>query len=256
MNEMPNATSGQTPKGWKFGALCIAQIWLAHTIAFLFHEYAHSFTAWLLGFKSNPWLLHFGELSLSNAAILLQVNENVDYASIHAQGHDHLVALIGFAGSGIGNVLLYMFCRWTLGTSRFSLTPLWRLFFFWLCLMNVGNFYDYVPIRTFDSQGDIAHIVRGLGCSPWTVLIVLGIPTAWAMWHLFRHLLPRTMNLAFPDQFHLQSVLGVVSIYLIFVFFAGAGLFTHSPVSKVLAGMSFLFAVLAIAWLRHRHRST
>ncbi|HEV2680523.1 MAG TPA: hypothetical protein VGV14_08480 [Rhodanobacter sp.] len=240
--------------GWRFGMLCAAQIWLAHTIAFFSHEYAHSFTAWLLGFKMNPWLLHFGTLSFSNVIAMMQVNENVDYDLIYAQGHNYLAALIGFAGFGIGNVLLYVLCRVILAARKISLTPMWRLFFFWLCLMNVGNFYDYIPIRTIDPQGDIAHIVTGLACSPWTVLIVLGIPTTWTLWHLFWRLLPQAMAQSFPGQPRRQEVLRAVSIYLVFVFFAGVGLFSQSHVSKVLAGLSFLFALLVLAYLRYGRR--
>lgn len=176
---MQGAVSNQSIAGWRFGVLCALQIWVAHGIAYLVHEYAHSFTATLLGFKSNPWMLHFGTPTFANVTILWQVNENVDYASIHAQGHGYLAALVAFAGFGIGNVILYIACLWLLYTSKVSIRPLWRLFVFWLCLMNVGNFYDYVPIRTFYHGGDIGHIVRGLNCSPWVILVVLGIRLPW-----------------------------------------------------------------------------
>ncbi len=36
--------------------LAILQLWFAHAIGFMIHEYAHSFTAWLLHTKANPWL--------------------------------------------------------------------------------------------------------------------------------------------------------------------------------------------------------
>ena len=34
-------------------------MWAAHACVFFAHEYAHSFTAWLLGWKSNPLALHY-----------------------------------------------------------------------------------------------------------------------------------------------------------------------------------------------------
>jgi hypothetical protein len=178
----------------RFTVLCVVQLWSAHAIAYLMHEYAHAFTAWLLGWKANPFALHYGDLSIVNLLILTKIDENVDYAPIYAQGHGHLAALIAFAGSGIGSLLLYAMCRWLLSGTRLQLHPVWRLFAFWLCLMCVGNFYDYVPIRTFDPQGDVSYIVRGLQVSPWLVLVLLGIPTALAIYQLFATLLPQTLT--------------------------------------------------------------
>lgn len=111
---MQDTTRENTINGWKFALLCALQIWVAHGIAFFVHEYAHSFVATALGLKANPWVLHFGTPTFANIAILSQINENVDYAAIFAQGHGHLAALIGFAGFGIGNALFYFVCLWVL----------------------------------------------------------------------------------------------------------------------------------------------
>ena len=39
--------------------------------------------------------------------------------------------------------------------------------FLWLAVMNLGNFNDYIPARTFASHGDIGEITTFLGISPW-----------------------------------------------------------------------------------------
>jgi hypothetical protein len=252
---MQAAKSVHSIKGWSFAMICAAQIWVAHGIAFFVHEYAHSFLATILGFKPNPWLLHFGTPTSANVAIMSQVNENVNYASIYAQGHGYLAALIGFAGFGIGNVVLYFFCLWVLLTSKLPLKPLWRLFFFWLCLMSVGNFYDYVPIRTLPPAGDIAYIVRGLGCSPWIILVVLGVPTAVAIWHLFWRLFPAVMDRSFQNKPYRQAVLRIVSICLIFMFYGGVGLLSDSLVSKCMALASIFFAFCAIVYFARTRSS-
>lgn len=240
-------------RGWRFALLCALQIWVSHGIAFLFHEYAHSFLATALGFKSNPWLLHFGRPTLANITIMSQVNENVDFASIYAHGHGYLAALVAFAGFGIGNAVLYFLCLGILLTSKLSLTPLWRLFFFWLCLMNAGNFYDYVPIRTFAHSGDVAYIVRGLGCPPWVILVALGIPTALAIWHLFWRLFPATMHRSFPNDPYRQAVLRITSICLVFIFYGGVGLLSDSPVAKGMAAASIVGAFCAIMYFARTH---
>jgi hypothetical protein len=245
---MQTNTPVQPVRGWRFALLCAFQIWVSHGIAFFVHEYAHSFLATVLGFKLNPWLLHFGTPTFANIAIMLQINENVNYVPIYAQGHGYLAALIAFAGFGIGNVVLYFLCLWLLLTSKLSLKPLWRLFFFWLCLMNVGNFYDYVPIRTFAHSGDIAYIVRGLGCSPWIILVTLGVPMALSIWHLFWRLFPATMHLSFPNNPYRQAVLRIVSICLIFMFYGGVGLLSDSLIANCMALASIFVAFCAIIY--------
>jgi hypothetical protein len=49
-----------------FWLLVVIQLWLAHVIGFLMHEYAHSFTAWLLHYKANPLDLDYGHLSIES----------------------------------------------------------------------------------------------------------------------------------------------------------------------------------------------
>lgn len=43
---------------------------LAHHLAVFVHEYAHSFMAFALGYKSNPFLIHFGGTGPLNLLLL------------------------------------------------------------------------------------------------------------------------------------------------------------------------------------------
>lgn len=119
--------------------------------------------------------------------------------------------------------------------------------------MNVGNFYDYVPIRTFAHSGDIAYIVRDLGCSPWLILFALGVPTAIAIRHLFWRLFPIVMDRSFPNNTYRQAVLWIVSIGLIFIFYGGVGLLSDNLVSKYLSITSILSAFFAIIYFARTH---
>lgn len=46
------------------------------------HEYAHSFMAWLLGYKSNPLAITYGGTSWQNLLGLIHIDENVNYPMI------------------------------------------------------------------------------------------------------------------------------------------------------------------------------
>ena len=78
-------------------------ILLAHYAAVLPHEYAHSFMAFALGYKSDPLVIHFGGTSIGNLVSLININEQVDYAAMFARGDGAAAALTGFAGPGLAN---------------------------------------------------------------------------------------------------------------------------------------------------------
>jgi len=242
--------NGRSGARARFFLLCIALIWVTHAITYFAHEYAHSGTAWLLGYKSNPLALDYGRLSVSNVLFLGQVDENVDYRAIFAQGQGRAAALIAFAGMGIGNGLLYLLSRLVLRRDPVRRRTWLYLGTFWFCLMNVGNFYDYVPIRTFASHGDIAHIQQGLNLSPWMTVIVLGYPIAWILWHFFARILPETLRIISPDSRFGQTALVLTCAFLIFGYYGASGYFGYGEVSHVLSGISMLAApgVAAACW--------
>jgi len=81
-------------------ALAVAgpvSVLLAHYAAVISHEYAHSFMAFALGYKSNPLIIHWGGRSLANhwggrslanLLLLININEQVDYATMFARAMD------------------------------------------------------------------------------------------------------------------------------------------------------------------------
>ena len=69
-----------------FVVSCLICILLAHYAAVLPHEYAHSFMAFALGYKSDPLVIHFGGTSVGNLISLINIDEQVDYAPMFARG--------------------------------------------------------------------------------------------------------------------------------------------------------------------------
>ena len=51
------------PAPFKLILLTPVFILLAHYLVVFIHEYAHAFTAWMLGYKSNPFDLNYGVLA-------------------------------------------------------------------------------------------------------------------------------------------------------------------------------------------------
>jgi len=91
-----------------FVVSCLICILLAHYAAVLPHEYAHSFMAFALGYKSDPLVIHFGGTSVGNLISLINIDEQVDYAPVFARGDGPAAALVSIAGPGLANGAMYL----------------------------------------------------------------------------------------------------------------------------------------------------
>jgi hypothetical protein len=238
--------------------MAVFQLWLAHAIAYMMHEYAHSFTAWLLHYKTNPLALNYGGMNLDNILFQDDIDENVDYSPIFAAGRGPLASLIAVAGVLIGNGISYLMSRLLYKKARRKQNRAWAMFGFWICVMSVGNFLCYVPIRTFATHADMATTAQGLNISAWVVALVLGIPFGIAIWHFFVSILPDAETFLFPNELALQGVLVLLTTYFVFVSFGGSGYRHYGNVSHGLSAFSeyVLFPIVTImCWQRERKHS-
>lgn len=229
---------------------------LAHHLAVFIHEYAHSFTAFALGYKGNPFQIHFGGTGLLNLLFLGGIDEQVDYQNMFSHGAGWAAAIVALAGPALGNGITY-FASLALLDSEAAKRRNWlALFAFALNVMSIGNFFAYVPIRTFVDHGDIAHITQGLGISPWIALIALGIPTLFSMWWLFLRTMPKTirqLRIGCPNR---QLALVTVTVSIVFGFFGLAGWANYGSISHVLSCISASIGAMALVfiWIRRSVR--
>jgi hypothetical protein len=232
-------------------------ILLSHYLAVFPHEYAHSFAAWILGHKANPFALSYGGTSWNNLLLLGHIDENVDYHSIQSLGQGFHMFLIAFAGPGIANGLLFIGSLFLLKKYSIQRQPYLYYFVFWFNLMNLGNFYDYVPIRTFASHGDIAHMTAGLGVSPWCIYIIFGYLVGFLIWHFFtKTLMAMFINLRIDTNMARASLM-ITCVGILFGFFGGIiGVFLSSKpmpygeISYFLSVTSFLMipGIIVALW--------
>ena len=167
------------------------------------------------------------------------ISENVDYAPIFASGHGREAAIIALAGAGIGNALLtYSLSRWANAAAKRRSFRGWAMFAYWVCVASVGNFIDYVPVRTFTDEGDMGTLERGFGWSPWTVLIVLGIPTAAALVYFVFRIEPSTLRWLLPHSPAKRTVVAVLTAFLLFCFYGGSGYSEGGPISHAISRVS------------------
>jgi hypothetical protein len=238
---------------WRWPTLLILlllHLWAAHALAFFAHEYAHSFTAWLLGWKANPFDLHFPAASPLVWLLQLGINQQVDEGPIFASGHGPDAAFIGAAGMLLGNALLSLslsrlLWRWASRRQRAG----WALFAYWGTVASLGNLLDYVPIRTFTREGDMGTLQRGLDCSPWVVLLVLGLPTFGALWWFFARVLPAALTWLFPRNRAQRGLVSALTVGALCGFYGAVGFLEGGPVAERLSWFSVYVVLPALLLL-------
>lgn len=237
--------------------LTFAQLWLAHALVFFPHEYAHTVTAWLLSWKSNPFALHFPPFSLKLLLIQLGIDQDVNEAPIFAAGHGPQAALIAAAGAVLGNALItYPLSRYAYARLKKINARTWAMLAYWTTVTSIGNFLDYVPIRTFTLEGDMGSIQRGLPCSPWAILLVLGIPTLLAFVYFFARIEPATLTWLFPTSAPKRVFLAIATAFVLFAFYGAVGLLEGGPISHTLSlvSVTIAFPLMAIATVLRTYR--
>jgi hypothetical protein len=231
----------------------IMLFWAAHAAAFFLHEYAHSFAAWITGWKANPLALNYGHLSVGNLLVQGEIDENVDYAPIFAAGRGTIAALIAVAGVLLGNGGGYILSRWLYRRSRARERSLAAAAIFLFLTMNTGNLIAYVPNRAFADHADMATVAQGLGVSPWWIAIVLGIPFCAAVFHLLAKLLPDAMRSFSPGSRRMQIAWLVSIAGMICVFYGQAGYSGYGAISHRIASVWILLVfplALVLLWPR------
>jgi hypothetical protein len=229
----------KTNPAWLLILLTPFFFYITHALAFFIHEYFHSFSAWIFGFKSNPLLLNFGDISWGNVLFFIQMDENVDF-NLFSATHPWMASFIALAGMAVGNVILFLISVKALFSKKHH-SQCYYYFFIWLAVMNLGNFNDYIPGRTFATHGDIGEITTFLNISPWWIMILFGYPICYCFWLFYSKILPHTYkNLAFNS---IQKIILLVMVtFTLFALFGAVGYSDYGPESHLVALLS-IYAV-------------
>jgi hypothetical protein len=225
----------------RFIAWTAITVLFAHAVAYLAHEYCHSFTAWLLGFKQNPLALNYGEASVANILFQQDIDENVNYDPIFAGHHGLSAALIALAGPGVGNGVLYFVCLWLFRMAITADNKKTALFVFWLALMCAGNVWSYAPTRVITTHADMALTAQGLGISVWLLLPLVTVPALYVTYSFFCRFFVFARQALFKDSADRLVLVSALVSYFYFGFFGGGAISGHyGAVPALLSAFSLL----------------
>ena len=235
-----------------FALMTAAMIVVAHAIAYLTHEYAHSVCAWALGFMANPLALDYGKPTPANLIMLINVGDNVDYDAILQSGNGLAAAVIALAGPYIGNALLYAGIY--AATKRARMQPLAMSFTFWLLVMCIGNVWSYVPIRAITTHADIAIAAGGLHIGVLTLFPFLLVVSLLLVRHFLARACPRFICAIAPEGNGRRALLVAMTATWLFFVYGSIGMFAdYGAVSQAFSLVSVLVLMpLAVVWLWRR----
>jgi hypothetical protein len=212
----------------------IFMIFIAHHAVIYLHEWTHGTFAWITGYKNSPFDIHYGERWLT----LLDIDEAVPYKKIFEDGKPAVVALIAIAPTVLQAIVFLLGLK--LLSIQMIQTRKWLFtFLYWFILLELGEFYAYIPIRTFSESGDIFNFRSATGLSPW----MIAIPgTLFVIWGIYRFLTveePKACSLLnITSKYgHFFFLLG--TLVLFFGYYGGAGLLMPDVLSRTLSYISW-----------------
>jgi hypothetical protein len=212
-----------TAGNFKFALITFFLVLFTHAIAFLLHEYSHSFLAWILGFKANPLALDYGHPTLKNIVLLSDVEENVDYDKIIAGGNGIWGGIIALAGAGVGNGLLYFLCYWLTNFNSIKANHWATSFLYWLSLMGAANLLSYAPLRVITTHGDMAIAARCFGISTWLLFPFVTLGAFYLMYHFFFKMFPKVHGQVVSNSANNLVFMISATSYWYFGFFGSDG---------------------------------
>ena len=245
-----------TPENISFGFITFFLVLLAHAIAYLAHEYAHTCTAWALGWMANPLALDYGSASIYNLIFLGEVSDNVNYDPIFSSGHGVQASVIALAGAFIGNGLLYFLLYRLARIGRIAGSRMAVSFIYWLSLMCAGNVWSYVPIRAITTHADIALAAKGLQISTWLLFPFLIVPSLYIVHHFFRRMFPACYPTMTGGSANNLALAIAMTAFWYFSFFGGDGIGgSYGTVSQLLSIASrYLLFPLSAMYLASRYQ--
>ena len=228
-----------------------AFILLAHYLAVLPHEFGHSFMAWITGIKSDPLNIEWGHGSVGDILLLRGIDENVDYKTALANGHNVAIAATVVAGPGM-NALMYLLIRFAVPLWRTSSRVVVAYLAFWFVFMNIANLYDYVPIRVWAANGDVWQWIRAMHTSPWWIYAIVGTLVLCVIVDFYRTVLPQSLDASGIDVPVGRAIVLATATALLFAYFASPGLAQSDSVSLFIGRTSLLLVpvVILINWRR------
>ena len=193
----------------------------------------HGLVAWLAGYKSSPFAIHYG----SDWFTLWDIDADVPYSQIIADGKLKTMAAIAIAPLLLQSGLFLIGLR---ALSLFSFNRWVFAFIYWFVILQISEIYSYIPIRSFTSHGDIYHFLYAAEGSPWIVAVPGTLFVLWGIYHMLYREVPRAYSiLKINTQLGRWTFL-FANILLFFGYYGAVGFARPYPIDHYLSLVSWI----------------
>jgi hypothetical protein len=216
-----------------------------------FHEWVHGTAAWLTGYKSHPFAIHYGEQWFT----LWDIDEAVPYQKILADGRPSVMAFIAISPI-VCQALVFILGLHLLKNLNIQKRRWLFALTYWFTFFELAEIYAYIPIRTFAPKGDVYNFLLTTELSPWIVAIAGTLFVIWGIYRMLVIEVPRACCCL-----HISSKAGyaaflITTVCIFFGYYGGVGSWMPDPTSQMLTKISWIMVPITLIALYIRHRLT
>jgi len=226
-----------------FVLLTILALFVSRQLMGLLHEWTHSSTAWVFNLKNSPFEIDYGDCG---AWFLWNADENVDYESLFSINQGTKASIIAISAL-IMNIFLFLLSIFMLNRETIQKRKWIYYFIFWFGVMNIGELFSYIPLRTFSETGDVGYFLRGLNISPWILFFPGTVLVGMGILYIFKKELPRYYNIMSLSSIYMRELHLIILIFFIFFWFGGKAFYYYGP-NNSLSLWSLLASFLGIVF--------
>lgn len=217
--------SKQTARGFFLTLGTFALLVITHNLSTLLHEWTHGTLAYFFGYKDNPFDIAYGKFYWSRLEFA-DIDENVPYQTIFSEGKGYAAGWIAFSPQILAILLILLGFK-LLHSGRVQEKKWHFAFWYWFTLMNLGQIWDYIPIRVFSPTADMANFEAGFNISPWVVFIIGTLVVGVGIWRFFFVETALAYQYLGIKRKWIQRVYLFVALFLLFCIPFGASGFTQ-----------------------------
>lgn len=225
-----------------FLAITVLTFVVMHLCVLLMHEFSHSFFAYAIGQKQDPFNIIYGNW------IGAHWDENVDYSRLFSAGLGPTAAAIAFAGP-LSNIVLFFVTAGFLFSKTVKKHRWIYHCIFWTLIITFVMIFEYVFTRSFIPHDDFGNINHGLLITPWPIFIVGTCLGLLGLYYILGKKIPEYYAIVTPHNRSNQYLtIGAVS-FVIFLFYIGVSLLSYPEIPRWWCGLAGIVALFIVPFL-------
>jgi hypothetical protein len=222
----------------KAGLALVIAYFAIQSVVEVAHEFAHSGSAWLLGYTSTPFTVIWG-----NPITTKGWDEGVPYDRLFPSPGNPAEAAIGGMPL-LMHLILLLICLYALTRPVARSGRVSFFGFYLLAVMNLAELIAYIIMRPFIPDGDTGRFNEGLAISPWPLFVAGTAFLLWALWLFAIRIGPKIDRMTDGSRLEHRAVTWFAG-FIMFLWTSGIRMLSLYPDPQWKSGLIGIAAFLA-----------